>query len=81
MSEGFRAGDQVMLKSGGPYMTVNRVLNDQVSCVWFHESDLKVGSFGAPLLRLRTEIEAENAEQSRRMTERMRTANERQNRY
>ncbi len=33
----FQPGDVVLLKSGGPRMTVHAVSDVQVSCVWFHE--------------------------------------------
>lgn len=31
----FVAGDQVQLKSGGPVMTVERVDDSNVICIWF----------------------------------------------
>ena len=34
MSE-FNPGDQVMLKSGGPVMTVESVAGGTVTCMWF----------------------------------------------
>lgn len=61
MPEYFKAGDQVMLRSGGPYMTVDRITNEQVSCVWFHDQELKMATFGRDLLRSRSEIEAEQS--------------------
>ncbi|WP_454884769.1 YodC family protein [Sphingomonas oryzagri] len=57
----FKAGDQVMLRSGGPYMTVERVNGDTILCVWFHEQELKHASFGAALLCLREDVETEQA--------------------
>ncbi|MGB0658896.1 MAG: DUF2158 domain-containing protein [Mangrovicoccus sp.] len=31
----FETGDVVVLKSGGPHMTVKKVEDDAVRCVWF----------------------------------------------
>lgn len=31
----FKVGDLVLLKSGGPLMTVYNVTNEMVDCVWF----------------------------------------------
>ena len=37
--EKFKKGDVVMLKSGGPHMTVSRYTdNGRVVCIWFDES-------------------------------------------
>ncbi len=59
MSEpGFKAGDQVILQSGGPYMTVETVMNGQVSCVWFVKDDLRRGAFAEALLKGREEFVA-----------------------
>jgi uncharacterized protein YodC (DUF2158 family) len=33
----FNVGDVVMVKSGGPKMTVDQVARDEVRCVWFDE--------------------------------------------
>ncbi|WP_353176170.1 DUF2158 domain-containing protein [Salinisphaera sp. T5B8] len=35
MSESFKAGDVVQLKSGGVPMTVEEVEGENISCVWF----------------------------------------------
>jgi uncharacterized protein YodC (DUF2158 family) len=44
----FQIGDVVMLKSGGPTMTVGEVGDDgQVICVWFVTAELKKAVFTA----------------------------------
>jgi uncharacterized protein YodC (DUF2158 family) len=49
MSDNFKVGDIVNLKSGSPMMTVTRVgtTNGEptVWCVWFLESEQKSGTF------------------------------------
>jgi len=62
MSEKFNAGDQVRLASGGPFMTVDLVLNQQVSCVWFSGNDLRRESFGELLLVSRERLSEMAAE-------------------
>ncbi len=47
----FSSGDIVVLKSGGPPMTVETVENDWVEVVWFINNDLKRGSFSSATLR------------------------------
>ncbi|SHH60092.1 DUF2158 domain-containing protein [Winogradskyella jejuensis] len=39
-----KIGDVVMLKAGGPKMTIYAIGND-VSCKWFDGNDLKYGGF------------------------------------
>lgn len=41
----FKTGDLVKLKSGGPTMTVQSVVDDRVYCQWFAGSKLDSGSF------------------------------------
>ena len=44
----FTSGDMVQLKSGGPPMTVNRVLGvsgGELVCVWFDGTEMKSGRF------------------------------------
>jgi len=38
MSEQFKPGDVVMLKSGGPSMTVASVNGEFAECVWFEKN-------------------------------------------
>ena len=40
-----KTGDIVRLKSGGPAMTVDKVNNSKISCVWFKEEHLKNAIF------------------------------------
>ena len=52
MTDTFRVGDVVQLKSGGPRMTVTSVDNDAagvptVWCTWFEGSNEKRGSWPA----------------------------------
>ncbi|MCE1237718.1 MAG: DUF2158 domain-containing protein [Hyphomicrobiales bacterium] len=35
----FAAGDVVMLKSGGPMLTVASIIGDLASCVWFSDEE------------------------------------------
>ncbi|WP_081997765.1 YodC family protein [Wocania ichthyoenteri] len=39
-----KVGDVVVLKSGGPSMTIYQIGND-VSCKWFDGNELKYGGF------------------------------------
>jgi uncharacterized protein YodC (DUF2158 family) len=48
--EGLRQGDVVMLKSGGPKMTVVDVAldyrqQDEVTCKWFAEAEVRTARF------------------------------------
>lgn len=54
----FESGAQVILQSGGPYMTVERCDKGQVVCVWFAGDELKRGSFPAAALKPREAQEA-----------------------
>ena len=40
-----RAGNVVLLKTGGPQMTINSVLDDQAICLWFEGKELRSGNF------------------------------------
>jgi len=46
MSEEFKTGDSVCLKSGGPKMTVSREMSDEnILCQWFAGKKLEKGVF------------------------------------
>lgn len=59
----FSVGDRVMLKSGGPPMTVKSVPNyppdEHYSCQWFAGKKLESGEFPAESLKEVEDIEAE----------------------
>lgn len=38
-------GDVVMLKSGGPNMTVTVITEERVSCMWFDDNHVRVADF------------------------------------
>ncbi len=55
----FKKGDQVVLKSGGPKMTVdgyawhgNYESFDTAICVWFHETEMRVAEFNQDSIEL-----------------------------
>ena len=48
----FKAGNIVRLKSGGPKMTVDKVNNSKISCVWFKDEHLKTAIFRKDTLEL-----------------------------
>ena len=54
---GFKVGDVVELKSGGPYMTVKAVSNDSVTAVWFNNEgakySLETSSFHPQTLKMK----------------------------
>ena len=44
--ENLKAGDLVKLKSGGPIMTISRVVTrSRIICVWFNNNEQKYGEF------------------------------------
>lgn len=47
----WKVGDQVVLKSGGPVMTVNSAFGDNVSCAWFAGKKREQGTFGIASLK------------------------------
>jgi uncharacterized protein YodC (DUF2158 family) len=48
----FKKGDVVQLKSGGPWMTIEEVDQDDVSCAWFLNNELKRDEFEAETLEI-----------------------------
>jgi uncharacterized protein YodC (DUF2158 family) len=58
--EAFKPGDVVVLKSGGPKMTVEGSGSSgrEVTCVWFAEEDVQRGVFAPETLR---KLESEGA--------------------
>jgi len=46
----FKIGDVVVLKSGGPRMTVEKVDGTTVHCKWFEKDKQKQGTFDAAML-------------------------------
>lgn len=57
MADQFNPGDVVVLKSGGPKMTVETVGNEafggkmKVWCVWFEDTKQKSGNFALETLK------------------------------
>jgi uncharacterized protein YodC (DUF2158 family) len=45
MAEKFKIGDIVQLKSGGPKMTITKVLDEFVHTAWFAGSKKEIGTF------------------------------------
>lgn len=54
MAQQIQVGDVVILKSGGPTMTVEATNSERVHTQWFDATTLKSGSFNAPSLKLYT---------------------------
>ncbi len=55
----FKRGDQVVLKSGGPKMTVdgyawhgNYESYDTIICIWFHDNERKISEFSQESVNL-----------------------------
>jgi uncharacterized protein YodC (DUF2158 family) len=55
----YKVGDKVILKSGGPHMTVKKVFDSEVypedsgyTCVWFSNQELCAKFFYAPMIDL-----------------------------
>jgi uncharacterized protein YodC (DUF2158 family) len=46
----FKIGDVVQLKSGGYKMTVEKIFNSNVECVWFGDGELNRGKFFKAIL-------------------------------
>jgi uncharacterized protein YodC (DUF2158 family) len=52
MTDEFRVGDTVQLKSGGPIMTVEALLGVDIFCAWFDEQkQLQREEFDSALLK------------------------------
>ena len=45
MSSKFTAGDLVVLKSGGPALTIREISSNECNCVWFIAGELKSAWF------------------------------------
>lgn len=52
MDEKLKSGDTVRLKSGGPVMTCQNVVNGVWLCKWFVQAELREGRFEAPALEV-----------------------------
>lgn len=47
----FKVGDIVILKSGGPKMTISKIVSDEIDCQWFHNKiELRHGTFSSDWL-------------------------------
>jgi len=55
---GFKIGDVVQLKSGGPLMTINSVEESEYYCQWFVDNKMNDGSFHRDSLELYTPPES-----------------------
>lgn len=51
-----KVGDVVILKSGGPPMTVNCIHEQNVDCVWFMSGELKNGTFDKESVKINKSI-------------------------
>ena len=50
MTDKFKPGDVVQMKSGGPQMTVELITEDKVHCSWFDKNTLCEKDFNEKLL-------------------------------
>jgi uncharacterized protein YodC (DUF2158 family) len=50
--DSIKKGDVVKLKSGGPYMTVQSVGMNEVSCKWFDDLEVKQAHFCPESLKI-----------------------------
>ncbi|MCD2181050.1 YodC family protein [Rhizobium sp. GN54] len=48
----FSVGDVVVLKSGGPPMTIRHIEDDVAYCEWFHDGESKGHKFATAQLEL-----------------------------
>jgi uncharacterized protein YodC (DUF2158 family) len=49
--EGIKVGDVVKLKSGGPDMTVTKIIGDEAICDWFANDKRQRGTFKIETLK------------------------------
>lgn len=54
MSEPFKVGEVVRLKSGGSFMTIEKIEGDDVSCVWFEGARVERATFLYDTLKIVT---------------------------
>jgi len=54
MSEELQVGDVVQLKSGGERMTVDKIDDADITCVWFEGKQPQRATFSAGVLRKAT---------------------------
>ena len=52
--EELKVGDVVILKAGGPRMTVYQIAGENIGCKWFDNKKLEIGGF------VRAELEIDN---------------------
>lgn len=55
MEPKFKPGDQVMLQSSSPFMTVEWTTNGDVTCIWFINNEPRKEVFVEALLKTREE--------------------------
>lgn len=48
-----KSGDEVRLKSGGPWMTVSAVEEDEAVCIWFEGQKQNVSRFNTVTLKIK----------------------------
>ena len=53
-NQGFKTGDTVQLKLGGPVMTINSITEEtgEIYCQWFEGNEVKVDYFPPDSLKL-----------------------------
>jgi uncharacterized protein YodC (DUF2158 family) len=58
----FNVGDVVVLKSGGPKMTVDKISGNEVQCVWFEGANQKYGAFPPNALKAYEPIQGQSSQ-------------------